>query len=105
MLVESMKINIANFTHVENTHTTADVNANDIRNDLVAEVAGKTDHAACSRVNVGHNPYLLVGENVDRKQHPDLLQRRFLDIIRENLHVISFYCLHNYGITALCSRF
>ena len=60
MLVESMIVNICKFAEIEDTHTAADVNAHNIGYDLVAKVSGKTNHAPCTCVDVGHDAYLLV---------------------------------------------
>ena len=92
MFVESMIVNISQPAKIENAHTTTNVNANDIGYHLVSEVAGKTNNTPCTGVNVGHNPYLLIGEHIYREQFLYLHQRIFFNIIRENLHVISFYC-------------
>ena len=65
MFVESMVVNICQFTEIEDTHTAADVNAHDIWDYLVSEVTGKSYNAPCTSVNVGHNPYLLIGKHID----------------------------------------
>ncbi len=62
--MEGMIINICKFAEVENAHTATDVNPHDIGNDFVAKVAGETDYAPCTGVDVGHNSYLLVGEHI-----------------------------------------
>ena len=82
------------FAEIEDAHTATDVNANYIGNNLVTEVACEPYDATGTGVYVRHDAYLLFGKYVNRKQFLYLFQGILLDVVREYLHVITFYCLH-----------
>ena len=92
--MKCMIINIGKFAEVENPHTATDVNPYDIGDNLVAEIACKTDDTTRTSVNVRHNSDFLVREYVNREQFLYLLNCRFLDVVCEDLHIVSVYGLH-----------
>ena len=94
MLVEGVKVDAAFNLELQHPHAAAYVHAYDVGNNFVPEVAGEADDAARSGVNVRHDANLLVGKHVDCQQPANLLQGSFLNVVGENLHVMSFYYLH-----------
>ena len=94
MLMEGVKVNFGQFAEIENTHTAANVYPDDIRDNLVAEVAGEADDTSGSGVNVRHNAYFLVREYVDGEQLLNLIQSGGLNVVREDFDVVSFNCFH-----------
>ena len=49
-------------TEVHRKHTAADIHAHDIRNDFIAKVSGKANHAALARMHIGHDTHLRISK-------------------------------------------
>ena len=73
--VERVEIN--GFRHFKRLHedAAADVNAHNVGNHLVAQIAREADHAARASVHIGHNADFAVGEHPDGEQSLDLFKR------------------------------
>ena len=67
MFVESVKVNALNLSKIKNTHTATNINTYYIGDYLVSKVTGEPDDTPGSGVNVGHDTYFLVGEDIYRK--------------------------------------
>ena len=63
-----MIVYFSKLAEIENTHSASNIHTNDIGDNLVAQVAGETDDASGSGMNVGHDAYLLVGEHINGEQ-------------------------------------
>ena len=73
---------------------TAYVYAHNVWNYLVAQVARKTNDAACPGMYVGHDAYFTLAEHIDGQQLFDLFAGTVLDVVRIDFYVITFYSFH-----------
>ncbi len=93
-----MKVNFSAAVERLDEHAAADIHPDDIRNDLVAKVAGEAYDTAGPCVYIRHDADLASAERADGHQPADLLQGCVLDVVSEDFHVVSFYRFHNYCI-------
>ena len=79
-----------NVAKLHSQHTTANIHAHDIRNDLFSEVCGEADHTASTGVNIGHNTNLTVckGRLLDKGVH--LIESFRLNVFCKDFQIAHF---------------
>ena len=82
--IELFKINI-NFAKFRNPDTATDIDADQIRDNLISEISGKTYNTAFSGVNIRHNTNLTILKGILRQKSVDLALCLIFNVICEYL--------------------
>ena len=94
-------------------YSAADVNADNVRDDPLTEIARKADYTACPGMNVGHDADFATAKYVNCQQLLNLLHRVLLDVVSKNLRVVIvnrhhkffiFNVIHGAKITTGCAE-
>ena len=100
-LVKAGKINV-HPAKSHRVHAAADIDADDVGDDLVPEVSCETDDAAGASMAVRHDPDLRFPEGLLVQKLCNLLPAGVLNMVRENPRriVFSLYDLHSVLLSA-----
>ena len=75
-------------------HAAAYVHSDDVRDDPVSKVAGEAYHAPGSGMYIRHYPNFAAAEYLDGHQLAELLYGLFLNVVREDFHIVIVNCSH-----------
>ena len=72
-LIKLCIINV-NLSKLNRQHAAADIDSDDVRNNLLAKVCSESNDAACAGMDIWHYTDFAVGEHFDGKQSLNLIR-------------------------------